>query len=186
MSSSVFWLSYVMLWAVTLLLSFAMMLLLRDLARRRLVSRDGSKRPVLPVGSVWSGITVPTTAGATLQLPEPAVDQLIVVGAKRCALCRQALLTLGQMSTEAGVSLRYLFVYPGTKEEMQLHIGEAPVGVTVIYDTQNVTRRQLGIVSFPYAIGIDASGRVREAMVAHKREQLDSLVSALDAGRPAA
>lgn len=183
---SILWLSYAVLWGLTLLLSLAVVLLLRDFARRRLVSPAARTRPVVPVGAVWSGVTVPTANGATLHFPEPAVEQLILIGAKRCALCRQALLALGEMSAENGSSLRYLFVYPGTTEELQLHIGDTPPGVTVIHDAQNVTRRQLGIVAYPYAIGVDAAGRVLEARVAYERQELESLRTALTVRRPAA
>ncbi|HXT69962.1 MAG TPA: hypothetical protein VN700_09420 [Vicinamibacterales bacterium] len=177
--STAFTLSYALLWALTLLLSFTTVLLLRDLARRRLVSADGRKRQGLAAGSLWSGVEVVTASGATKQLPEPNAAQVILVGAKQCALCRKALLVLGQVAAETGSSLRYLFVYPGTRDELFDHIGDVPSGITVVYDPANATRRDLGLVTYPYAMGIDASGRVRDGMVTHKREGFDSLISAL-------
>jgi hypothetical protein len=63
---------------------------------------------------------------------------------------------------------------------MRIHIGDAPVGVRVIHDVKNVVRRQLGIVAYPYAVAVDATGHARDAMIAHRRTDLEKLLSSLD------
>jgi thiol-disulfide isomerase/thioredoxin len=163
-------------------MNVAVILLLRELARRRVLSRTGTDREVLPIGAVWSGITFPTLTGAAAQLPEPAVDQIIVVGAKRCGLCRQALSILSELAAKTGPPLRYLFVYPGTGDEFRLHLGDVPPGVTIVHDVKNVMRSKLGIAVFPYAVGIDATGKVLAAKVTVGREGLSSLVHTLGYG----
>ena len=180
----VFWLSYAVLWAFVLLLSFAVILLLRDLGKRRLVSPDGRKLQGLPVDEAWSGLEVPTPDGP-LRLPVPDVSQIIVVAAKRCAMCREAMLALGGLATETGPSLKCLFVYPGTRDEMLVHLGDAPTYVIVIYDTQNVVRRRLGIVAYPYAVAVDDTGRVRDSMIPHGQTDLERLLGALNIRRGA-
>jgi hypothetical protein len=177
--SALFWFSYAALWALTLLLGVATILLLRDLGHRRLVSRDGRKLQGPSLNETWPSLEVPTPEGL-MQLPKPGVSQIVIVGAKRCGLCRHAMLTLGEIAVRTRSSLECIFVYPGTREEMRLHIGEAPPAITVIHDVKNVVRRRLGIVVYPYAMSVDATGRVRHAIIAHRRRELDTAVAALD------
>ena len=176
-----FWLSYAVLWAVTVVLGVAVVLMLQDLARKRLVSRQGASEPVLPIGEVWAGLSASTQGGAQVHLPEPGVDQLIVVGSPRCALCREAVIGLGELAREADRSMTYTFVYPGSKEDLELNIGAPPVGVTMVYDVKNDVRRRLGIVTFPYTIAVDSTGRVRSARVAHQLSSFEMLRSDLKA-----
>lgn len=178
-AGSLFWISYFALWAVVLLMAFALVILLQDVARQRLVSKEGSKRAVLPIGEVWHGITVRTVAEGRVHLPEPATNQLVVVGAKRCGLCREALFRLGQLAGELKAPVRCLYVYPGTPEEMHLNLGEPPSNVSVVYDVKNDMRRKLGIVTYPYAFAIDSLGRVQDARVAYERNGLDMLLGSL-------
>jgi methylamine dehydrogenase accessory protein MauD len=179
--------SNVLLWIVVLVLSGAVLALLRQVGvlhervapAGALMTRSGpavgEPAPVVEVRS-WSG--EPLSIGA--QDPD-GVATLLFFLSPTCPVCKTLLPVVESVRRAEGGRLRVVLASDGPRAEHEAFVKEIALG-----DGAYVLSTELGLAyqvgHLPYAVLIDARGIVRAYGLVNTREHVESLFEAMERG----
>jgi methylamine dehydrogenase accessory protein MauD len=179
--------SNVLLWIVVLVLSGAVLALLRQVGvlhervapAGALMTRSGpavgEPAPVVEVRS-WSG--EPLSIGA--QDPD-GVATLLFFLSPTCPVCKTLLPVVESVRRAEGGRLRVVLASDGPRAEHEAFVKEIALGDGVyVLSTELGLAYQVG--HLPYAVLIDARGIVRAYGLVNTREHVESLFEAMERG----
>jgi peroxiredoxin len=183
--SGLFWLSYGVLWLLTLLLLVAVFALLRHSARALVQSREARGKQGLAPGDMFPTFRLEDYDGQAHELPVRGMaPQLIMLAIQNCRMCEKALSGLASVAEEYGGALQTWFVYPGDSRDFARLRPRLSSNIQVIYDPHKKVMKRLKVPHTPYAVVIDPSGRVVQAAIVNGKEQLEWLLERMVSRSP--
>jgi methylamine dehydrogenase accessory protein MauD len=175
--------SYVVLWLMVLILTLGFLALARQIGvlYGRLpqvgarIENTGPK-----IGDRISAVALPGLDGSLVQIPsaQRPLTLLVFINAS-CSVCRAiAPAVRGLAATEHSVAVT-LVSFAGDLEETRVH--DESLGLSEIPHVLSLAfAKQVAVLSTPYALVLNSQGIVQAKGLVQNREQLDSLLTALD------
>lgn len=162
MTTPLFVLSYVVLWALVLLLGVALFLLYSHVGGRFLSSREGQQLQGPDLNVRVEPKVVTSIAGVRIALGAPSMTpRLVLYTSVRCAPCRELFKALPDFNSRFGSEIETIVVCHGEDREVRALASDMASPVVVCPDPRGEITSAFGVLVTPYALAIDKDGFLR-------------------------
>lgn len=177
-SNLLLWLAVLALLVVVIALSRQIGILYERVAPMGALMMDSGPK----VGEAAPVFELPTLGGGAIRLGAPgARSTLVFFLSPTCPVCKKLLPILKSVRKAEGERLDVVLASDGAPSEHEAFRRRADLGAFAYVLSAELGMRY-HISKLPYAVLIDASGRIRAKGLVNSREQLDSLFEAQELG----
>lgn len=175
-----FAISYVLLWAVVVLQTVALFVVLRAVGNLYLGTRSAIDRDGLAVGSIAPDFVAQTSDGATVQSHDfRGRWQVLLFALPTCQICRSLMPELATLARDLGDQVGVHVLVRG-EPRMARPFCDLARGVDVLAVAEAIARRSYRIRVSPYVTVLDPSGVVKAKGLVDRVEHIEHLLG--DAG----
>jgi len=177
--SGVFWWSYAALWLLVASLVVNVILAGR---RARTASIQGpGLSPPNAVPTEFPRMTLEGWQGGSIAVPEGGMPHMVLFGRSGCDFCRLALEAAVSLADGEDTSVRWVFVYSGTRQEAEVITARLSLGAVRFALGGDGLLQRLKIATMPYVIAVDSTGKIAAHEAIKNRRHLESLARPLRA-----
>lgn len=172
-----FWLiSYLALWTLSLMLTMAVFLALRQLGLAYAGTSAGVARDGLQVGSEAPDFSGTGELGALERFSAVAGWRVLVFGRPVCPPCQALVPGLNALASSVGSRLTLLFLSQGDQEATEIFRSETGITVPVWGIDANEVGDRYKVRVSPFCFVVDPDGVIRSKGPANAREHLEALL----------
>lgn len=158
-----FWLSYVLLWALTAVQLFAVFLLYRYVGQQMLGSREKRMAQGPGVDSEIAPLRLRRRDGSEIVVSSPAPKPILLyIANTTCTVCERALPALGRFAQRHAGDVETVLVVRGNREEeVDTFVRDSPPELSVVSDPKWSVGARFGVSSTPFCFVVDTTLKVR-------------------------
>lgn len=156
---TLFEVSYIVLWALVLVMGVAIYALYYHFGEMYLSSREGRATQGPAVGEQLRAVQARPLEGSTLEFPRKDRRTVLLFSAPSCTVCNSL---LGDLAADGVTDILddLIAVSSGTREEAEKWLSVLP-STQIVIDPHAGIRARYGIGVTPFAVAVDDAGRVR-------------------------